>query len=195
MNTLNYLREHKMIVTIFLVAGVLIGVKVGVSLNHAASKPNEDSAVPVKTSDEVAGVTVQAPKGGFNPDYVSCDIVIPGWAPEQIPVDGKLAFDAEKLQLVSSRVSGRIDAILVFEGTKIEKGQALAELYSPDYIAAENEYILAMKTVKTLSEAKDAELLSDAKATEQSAINKLHVLGAGDEDIDNISKKAPRKRT
>ena len=34
----------------------------------------------------------------------------------------------------------------------------------------------------------NVELLSDARATEQSAINKLHVLGASDEDIEQLNK-------
>ena len=77
----------------------------------------------------------------------------------------------------------------MFEGTKVEKNQPLAELYSPDYIAAENECILSMNTMRTLSETKNTELVNDAKATEQSAINKLRVLGADDEDIEKLTKK------
>jgi Cu(I)/Ag(I) efflux system membrane fusion protein len=189
LDILNYLRMHKLIVSIFLVAGVLIGMRVGVSLHGAAKGSEENVAKVIKTGDEQAGVTVQAPKGGFNPDYVSCEPAKAGFAPEQVPVAGKLAFNAEKLHLVSSRVSGRLDTILVFEGSSVTKYQALAELYSPDYIAAENEYILAMNTVKALSETKNTELLNDARSTEQSAINKLRVLGAADEDIENLSKK------
>ena len=63
--------------------------------------------------------------------------------PELIPVSGKLAFNAERTHLASARVSGRLDEILVFEGARVKKGQALAKLYSPDYISAENEFLLA----------------------------------------------------
>ena len=42
--------------------------------------------------------------------------------------------------------------------------------------------------MRTFQEAGNVELLSDARATEQSAMNKLHVLGASDEDIEQLNK-------
>ena len=105
LSTVNYLKMHKLIIMIFLVAGVLIGVLARGSLNSAAHKESEDIvSKTVKSTDEASGVTVRAPKDGFNPAYVSCERAGMGWVPEQIPVTGKLAFDAEKLHLVSSRV-------------------------------------------------------------------------------------------
>lgn len=119
----------------------------------------------------------------FNPQYVKSEPVAATAVPESMPVSGKLAFNAERLHLASARVSGRLDKILVFEGTGVKKGQPLAELYSPDFVSAENEYLLAKNTVRTLKEIGNPDLLEDARSTEQSAENKLRVLGASDEDI------------
>ncbi|MGA2090551.1 MAG: efflux RND transporter periplasmic adaptor subunit [Endomicrobiales bacterium] len=184
-----YLRMHKMAVMIFLIAGVLIGFRVGVGFNNTHKISEDGTAKTSTVTNEAGSVTVHAPPGGFNPAYVSCEQVRTGWAPEQIPIEGKIAFNAEKLHLISARVSGRLDTIMVFEGARVEKDQALAEVYSPDFITAENEYILSLNTVRTFSESKTSDLLTDAKATEQSAINKLKVLGADDEDIANLTKK------
>jgi len=176
---------------------LIVGVIAGISVDRAWHGPAKATAVdhipvpaPASPDKEAAGQpqkaadeTVNAPGGGFNPRYVQSEQVSTGTVPESIPVSGKLAYDAEHTHLASARVGGRLDEILVFEGARVKKGQALAKLYSPDYISAQNELLLAKNTVRTFQEAGNRDLLNDAEATEQSAINKLHVLGASDEDI------------
>lgn len=132
--------------------------------------------------------TVQAPPGGFDKRFVRSAEVVPELVPQTIFVPGKLAFDSERTHLASARVSGRLDRILVFEGARVMAGQPLAELYSPDYIAAENEYLLARSTVATLKGKVGSELLADAMATEQSARQKLLVLGASPGDLDRLDR-------
>jgi Cu(I)/Ag(I) efflux system membrane fusion protein len=190
--------RNKLIATGLLVIGVLVGITVDRAWHGSAKETTIDN-IPVKAPNyggkeavyqpkETAGGTVQAPAGGFNPQYVHSEQVSTSVVPEMIPVFGKLAFSAERTHLASARVSGRLDEILVFEGTRVKKGQALAKLYSPDYISAQNEYLLARNTVRTFQDAENADLLNDAKSTEQSAANKLHVLGASDEDIEQLTK-------
>jgi membrane fusion protein, copper/silver efflux system len=181
---------------------LIIGVIAGITLDrawHGPSKATTTGDITVKAHNDedketanqsrgTADEIVNAPAGGFNPQYVHSEQVSIGTVPELIPVSGKLAFDAERSHLASARVSGRLDEILVFEGARVIKGQPLAKLYSPDYISSQNEYLLARNTVRTFQEAGNADLLNDAEATEQSAINKLHVLGASDEDIEQLAK-------
>ncbi|MDE2598037.1 MAG: efflux RND transporter periplasmic adaptor subunit [Rhodocyclaceae bacterium] len=138
-----------------------------------------------KTSN---GDTLDAPVGGFDPAFVTVAAVSREQVPNATPITGKLKFDAEHLHLVSSRVAGRLDRILVFEGAKVVKGQPLAELYSPDWIAAQNEFLLARNTVRTFASANQKDLLEDAKSTEEAARNRLRVLGAADEDIARVEK-------
>jgi len=190
--------RNKLITTGILIIGVIVGITVDRAW-HGPAKATTTENIPVKTpnyedkeapaqSAGTTGETVHAPAGGFNPQYVHSEQVSTGKVPELIPVFGKLAFNAERTHLASARVSGRLDEILVFEGARVKKGQALAKLYSPDYISAQNELLLARNTVRTFQEEGNAALLSDAEATEQSAINKLRVLGAGDEDIEQLTK-------
>jgi Cu(I)/Ag(I) efflux system membrane fusion protein len=192
--------SNKLITTGILIIGVIVGItmdrtwhgpaKATIEENIPDKTPNyEDKEAPAQSTGTI-GATVHAPVGGFNPQYVHSEQVSTGKVPELIPVSGKLAFNAEHTHLASARVSGRLDEILVFEGARVKKGQALAKLYSPDYISAQNELLLARNTVRTFQEEGNAALLSDAEATEQSAINKLRVLGAGEEDIEQLTKTA-----
>lgn len=152
-----------------------------ISLNNAKKSL---SAIKNDTNQTI----IQAPKGGFDPTYVSSITVNQALVPEIVPVSGKLAFDTEHLHLASSRVAGRLDRIFVFEGNKVSAGQPLAEIYSPDYISAENEYLLARNTVHTFQAGGDKELLNDAKATFDAAKNKLRVLGASEQEIAVLDK-------
>jgi len=190
--------SNKLITTGILIIGVIVGITVDRAWHGPAKATTEENIsdkTPIYEDKETpaqatgtTGATVRAPAGGFNPQYVHSEQASTGKVPELIPVSGKLAFNAERTHLASARVSGRLDEILVFEGARVKKGQSLAKLYSPDYISAQNELLLARNTVRTFQEEGNAALLSDAEATEQSAINKLRVLGAGDEDIEQLTK-------
>jgi Cu(I)/Ag(I) efflux system membrane fusion protein len=131
---------------------------------------------------------VARPAQGFNYDFVRS--TRGGWQeiPLTIPVPGKLAFNAEFSFLCSARTSGRLDHIRVFEGGEVKQGDVLAELYSPDYISAEKEYLLARDTVRAVQKLRSRELRSDALATLQAARNRLKVLGASDPDIDELDR-------
>jgi len=126
---------------------------------------------------------VQAPPSGFDQQQVQSQPVSKEVAPQMLPLTGKLVFNAERSRQVSARAAGRVERILIFEGVRVTAGQILAEVYSPDFISAQNEYLLARNTVRTLQDAKSPALLEDARATLQSASNRLRVLGASDEDI------------
>jgi Cu(I)/Ag(I) efflux system membrane fusion protein len=149
--------------------------------------PEKNQGMPDKkgSPDQQYG-TIQAPPGGFDPKFVRSAPVRKGVALEFIQVAGKLAFNAERTHIASSRVAGRLNKILVFEGYPVEKGQILSEIYSPDYISAENEFLLAQKTVRMVKDMNNSEVISDSRATLESARNKLHILGAGDEDINQL---------
>ena len=102
---------------------------------------------------------------------------------EVLRINGKLALNAMRVQLVSSRVAGRVEKIMVFEGATVRAGEALALLYSPEYVSAQNEFILARNTVRVLGSKSTADLLEDAKITLSSARNRLRVLGVSEQDI------------
>ncbi|MDE2584925.1 MAG: efflux RND transporter periplasmic adaptor subunit, partial [Betaproteobacteria bacterium] len=180
-----------------LVPAALLGAGIAVGW-FVASQRHDGSTVPAATpaaqgatqapAPHQVNDTITAPAGGFDPAFVKVAQVELGLIPDMISISGKLAFDAEHLHLVSSRVAGRLDRILIFEGAKVAQGQPLAELYSPDWISAQNELLLARNTVRTFASANQKDLLEDARGTEESARNRMRVLGASDEDIARVEK-------
>jgi len=167
--------------------GVLLVAAVGYVAGHdpktaAAQAPALATPAPVVAN--AAGVSDNAPDNGFNADFVKTAAPAQQMVADTIPITGKLSLDKQQLRIASSRVAGRLGRIFVFEGQSVKAGEALAEIYSPDYISAEHEFILAKGFRDTLAkDPSDAELRDDAEATYQSAANKLKVLGASAEDV------------
>lgn len=115
--------------------------------------------------------------------------------PIEINVPGKLAFNIEKSKVVSARVAGRIEKVYTFDGATVKLGQPLAEYYSPDFISAQQEYILSTKTLSFFTNSGYKNLLEDAQATVDASANRLRVMGAADIDISELKKGVPPRNT
>jgi Cu(I)/Ag(I) efflux system membrane fusion protein len=128
---------------------------------------------------------------GFSANFVKTTVPLQQLVPDTIPITGKLALDKRQTRIAAARVAGRLGRIFVFEGQSVHAGDALAEIYSPDYISAENELLLAKRFRDTLAaQDSDTELRNDTEATMRSAANKLKVLGATAADIAALSRRA-----
>lgn len=70
---------------------------------------------------------------------------------------GKIAADERMLQSITAHVPGRIERLLVsFTGETINKGQVLAEIYSPELMVAQQELIVASQTKESRPEIYNA---------------------------------------
>ena len=59
---------------------------------------------------------------------------------------GTVGFDERRLAVVMTRVGGWVERLAVSAtGETVKRGQVLAELYSPDLVASEEEYLLAAR--------------------------------------------------
>jgi len=108
---------------------------------------------------------------------------------EIVPMTGKLTVDSLRLQQISARVPGRVDRLAMVEGQAVKAGQALGWVYSPEYISAQNEFLLAKRTAKTLNTDTTKDLYEDAKQTLDSARNKLKILGTNRQEIEQLENR------
>jgi Cu(I)/Ag(I) efflux system membrane fusion protein len=92
---------------------------------------------------------------------------------------GTLEIPEPNKTIISARFNGRIEKLYVNSvGTKIRKGQALFDVYSPDIIQAENEYRQALTSN---SQTRD-NFIAIAKS-------KLLLLGLTEEQVDTLAKQ------
>jgi RND family efflux transporter MFP subunit len=69
----------------------------------------------------------------------------------EIRAVGKIAYDETRIAHVHTKVSGWIEDVFVgFVGAAVKRGQPLFTLYSPDLVASQEEYLLALKAEREL---------------------------------------------
>jgi len=136
------------------------------------------------------GAAQPQPAAQFNADFIKVAPPVARMVNDTIPVTGKLTLDKQRTRIASARVAGRLGRIFVFEGKSVRAGQPLAEIYSPEYVAAQNEYLLARRFKETLA-LQDAasDMRADSAATLDSAGSRLLVLGATSADIAELAQR------
>ena len=138
----------------------------------------------------LADAAVSTDDKAFSADFLKTGLPVQRLVPDMIPITGKLALDKRQTRIAAARIAGRLGRIFVFEGQSVRAGEPLAEIYSPDYISAENEFLLAQRFRDTLAGGPGNELRADAEVTLRSAANKLKVLGASPADIALLGRRA-----
>ena len=163
-----------------------IGIVLGriTNVNRTVKIEASDKALKVEKSGilelKLAGIKL-------NPEVYVFQTAEKVQVPIDIKVTGRLAFNAEKSKVLSARAPGRVERIYAFDGAQVNIGSPVAELYSPDFLSAQQEYLLSSKTARVLESSKTmSDLLGDARITQQAAANRMRNLGAGDGDIKAI---------
>ena len=101
---------------------------------------------------------------------------------------GKITFNQKKLSHITSRVSGRTEKVFAFLQSKVEAGQPLVSLYSPEYLTVQSEYIQAEERLKRTKQVASKEEKSAAEAICESAKQRLIILGVPEKEIAELEK-------
>lgn len=112
---------------------------------------------------------------------------------KDIKTTGKIAMNESGRTYITSRVEGRIDELYVSaDGETIGEGQAIASVYSPTYIAAQEEYLLASESVQKLKGAgKDVVQINNRLL--EAARRKMYLLGVSDEEVSQLEQTRQAK--
>jgi Cu(I)/Ag(I) efflux system membrane fusion protein len=115
------------------------------------------------------------------------EIALPGI----LETTGQVTFDDRRVSTIVSRVQGRIENVRVSLWDTVHKGEPIVQLYSPDFMLGEAEYLQAENT-QTVSLNASVEGSADlAKSMVIAAKRKLELLGMSDADIEAIKSPAP----
>ncbi|MDP6461131.1 MAG: efflux RND transporter periplasmic adaptor subunit, partial [Gemmatimonadota bacterium] len=108
----------------------------------------------------------------------------------EIRMTGKAEVDETRVHALSARVAGRLDRMFVdYTGLPVRAGDHLAEIYSPELLAAQEELLQVVASRGALS-GESTGLLSDtATATVEAAREKLRLYGLTEEQIKGIERR------
>ena len=78
---------------------------------------------------------------------------------------GQVEVDERLLEHVHIKLEGWVEKLYVrFTGEEVKKDQMLFEIYSPDLVATQDEYLLALKAVKELGDSDFSEVAEGARS-------------------------------
>ncbi len=136
--------------------------------------------------------------GGINPDQLTLSedavklaeietaTVVYGKAENEIRLSGKVAYDESRIGNITAWVPGRVERVFVdYTGIRVNKGDHMIELYSPDLYAAQEELLQARNLVQG-AKSQPASFQQSLNANLLATREKLRLMGLVDAQIKAI---------
>lgn len=102
---------------------------------------------------------------------------------------GLVQYDQSRQGKVTAWVAGRIDRLHVNTvGAWVSKGKAVAEVYSPDLVSAQQEYLLALKSREQFKNSPIPSIAQGGESLVASSRQRLKLLGIKDHQIEQLEK-------
>jgi Cu(I)/Ag(I) efflux system membrane fusion protein len=103
---------------------------------------------------------------------------------KEIVATGIVQYDQARQAKVTAWVAGRIDKLHVNTvGSYVSKGRPVAEVYSPDLVSAQQEYLLALKSRDQFKNSPIQSISQGGEGLVASARQRLKLMGVKDEQI------------
>jgi Cu(I)/Ag(I) efflux system membrane fusion protein len=109
---------------------------------------------------------------------------------------GLVEIDERRLAHVNIKLEGWIDALFVSStGERVKKGQILFTVYSPELVATQTEYLLALKSHRTLGESTFPEVAEGAKSLLEAARRRLKLWDITEDHVEDLERTGEVLRT
>lgn len=115
---------------------------------------------------------------------------------KKIRTVGIVSYDERRIANVYSKIDGWIDNIFVdFTGRPVRKGEPLFTLYSPDLVATQEEYLLALRARDSLGSSSIKEIRAGAESLLEVTRQRLRLWDISEREIDDIAATGRAKRS
>jgi membrane fusion protein, copper/silver efflux system len=109
---------------------------------------------------------------------------------------GQVEIDERRLSHVNIKLEGWIDDLFVNStGEQVKKGQKLFTLYSPELVATQTEYLLALKSRRTLGGSDFPEVAEGAKALVEVSRRRLKLWDITEDHVHDLERTGEVLRT
>lgn len=100
---------------------------------------------------------------------------------------GKLIYDERRLYAVNTKFDGWIEKLHVsYMGQQVAKGQPLFDIYSPDLVTAQEEYLLALRQADRLGKSTYGDIRENGQRLLTAAETRLRYWGVTDRQINRL---------
>ena len=101
----------------------------------------------------------------------------------------QLTYDETRITKVHSRIAGWIERVYVdFTGQLVKAGQPLLTVYSPDLVATQDEYLLALRARDNLGDSHFRDVADGANSLLEAARKRLELWDISDQQIAEVEK-------
>lgn len=108
----------------------------------------------------------------------------------QVRMVGKVVVDETRLGYITAWIPGRLDRLYAdYTGMTVQKGEHLAEYYSPQLYSTQEELIQAIRSTKDLAHSDIAGLRNSAQASVEDVRERLRLWGMTPQQIADIEKR------
>ena len=109
---------------------------------------------------------------------------------------GNIIYDETKIFAVNTKFSGWIEKLYIdFVGDAVKKGQPLFEIYSPELVTAQEEYLLALEQYERLSDASYPRVRQVAEGLLKASRTRLQYWDLTEEQIYQIRSSGKIRKT
>jgi RND family efflux transporter MFP subunit len=157
--------------------------------NAGCGRPSSNQPVPVAAEGEEhehehVVLTAEAERlAGIKLARLSLESITP-----ELRVPAEVSLNPRAFYRLSTRVSGRVEQLLAYEGDRVRKGQVVARLFSLPYLEGLTELRLAAERLSRLEKMNSPDQES-ARAVLASARGKLRILGLSDKELDRLAQQ------
>ncbi|MFQ5752334.1 MAG: efflux RND transporter periplasmic adaptor subunit [bacterium] len=103
---------------------------------------------------------------------------------------GQIDYDEQKLYRINVKFTGWIEKLFVDKtGQQVRKGQPMLEIYSPELVATQEEYLLAFNNAKKLGNSAFEEISEGSRSLLESARRRLLYWDITEQQIKDLEEK------
>jgi RND family efflux transporter MFP subunit len=108
---------------------------------------------------------------------------------------GLVNFNERNLATITTKVNGWVERLYVnATGDPVRQGQTLLSLYSPELVSSQEEYLLALRNLKTMKPSPVKELAEGAKRLAEVSRRRLEYFDIGASQINNLERTGQVKK-
>ena len=153
--------------------------------------PASGSATPVKKSGQI-----QIPAARQQLIGVRTEEAAHRTLDRTIRAVGVLAYDETRVAEVHTKIAGWVERVYVdFVGKPVRRGQPLLTVYSPELVATQKEYLLALEAQRRLASSEFAETKSGAESLLASTRERLRLWDITDAQVAELERTRQARRT
>ncbi len=173
----------------------------------AVGSPQASGAAPMESSEAMTSVPPTAAANGgrqrirITPErqqQIGVKFAAAAYQPAVVETRavGRVAYDETQLAHVHTKVSGWIEDVFVdFVGAPVKRGQPLFTIYSPELVASQEEYLLALRAKGELAGSSFARVSQGSEALLESARRRLELWDLTASQIQALERDGKVSRT